>query len=75
MSVRNFWIEAEIDGRKTDLSGGPRAKDGEMRIVISQREEGAIKKILVINCRVDGDELITYVTSHSQGTMQIITKR
>lgn len=75
MSVRNFWIDAEIDGRKTDLSGGPRSKDGGMRITIFQREEGAISKALVINCTAQEDELVTYVTTHSQGTIRVITKR
>ena len=28
MAMRNFWIDVDIDGRKTLLSGGPRTKDG-----------------------------------------------
>lgn len=42
MAVRNWWIEADIDGRKTRLSGGPRAKDGGLDLVIKQRSGGAI---------------------------------
>ena len=26
--MRNFWIDVDIDGRKTRLSGGPKSKDG-----------------------------------------------
>ena len=28
MAVRNFWFEADVDGYHTQLSGGPRSKDG-----------------------------------------------
>ena len=39
MSVRPFYISADIEGRKTELTGGPRRKDGYMNIEITQREE------------------------------------
>ena len=42
MAVRNFWVDADIDGRATMLSGGPRAKDGGMTIKIRQRDNGGI---------------------------------
>lgn len=38
MSVRPFYISADIEGRKTELTGGPRRKDGYMNIEITQRE-------------------------------------
>lgn len=49
MSVRNFWIECGIDGRKTDLKGGPQSKDGGFAMEILMREKGTIsdKKIYV----------------------------
>jgi len=42
MAVRNWWIEADIDGRRTELSGGPRAKTGGFTLRIYQRNCGAI---------------------------------
>lgn len=39
MAVRNFWIDANIDGRLTELSGGPRDKTGGMDVTIKQRAE------------------------------------
>lgn len=42
MSVRPFYIEASIDGRKTDLAGGTKRKDGRHSIAIHQRDEGCI---------------------------------
>ena len=55
MAVRNFWIEADIDGKETILKGGPRSKTGGMRIVVNQRDNGQIKEALRIYCsEVDG---------------------
>ena len=38
MALRNFWIDAKIDGRKTELEGGPQAKDGGLSVDILQRD-------------------------------------
>jgi hypothetical protein len=59
MAVRNFWIDADIEGRQTILSGGPRAKDGGMEVTLYQRNDGSIEKVLRIVCRACGDELVT----------------
>lgn len=40
MAIRNWWIEVEIEGRKTKLTGGPRAKDGGFTLVVRQRDDG-----------------------------------
>ena len=40
MAVRPFWIEADIDGRQTKLSGGTKRSDGDHTIVIYQRDKG-----------------------------------
>ena len=48
MAVRNFWIEAAIDGRKTRLRGGPVSKDGGFSLTIYQRSNGGIVRALVI---------------------------
>ena len=50
MAVRNFWIEVEIDGRKTKLTGGPTGKNGGMVIVLYQRQEGKIIQPIRIHC-------------------------
>lgn len=42
MAVRPFYINASIDGRKTDLAGGTARKDGSHHISIYQRDQGAI---------------------------------
>ena len=42
MAVRPFYINADIDGRKTPLAGGTKKKDGDHTISIYQRDNGAI---------------------------------
>ena len=42
MATRNFWIEADIDGRKSRLTGGPQRADGGFTMVIKMRHEGGI---------------------------------
>lgn len=56
MAVRPFYIESHIDGRSTDLTGGPVNKMGEMRTTIYQREEGSIIEAFSIECRTGYDD-------------------
>lgn len=58
MAVRNFWVEANIDGRETLLGGGPRAKDGGMSVNIYQRDDGSILRAINITCFVDRNGLL-----------------
>jgi hypothetical protein len=52
MSVRNFWIEADVDGRATKLTGGPVRKDGGIDVTIYIRDEGGISRAVSIRGRV-----------------------
>ena len=61
MATRNFWIKAEIDGRKTPLAGGPRSKDGGMDVTLLVREDGGISDGVRITCRSDGAKNIVRV--------------
>lgn len=63
MAVRNFYVEANIDGRETTLGGGPAAKDGEMTVHIHQRKNGEIENDVVkIQCKaLSNGNLITEV--------------
>lgn len=49
--MRNFYLTADIDGRKTLLTGGPRAKGGEMSVEIRQRDNGMSVVAFTIRCR------------------------
>lgn len=46
MSVRPFYIDADIEGRKTPLAGGPRRADGSMHIKITQRNAVTLRQLL-----------------------------
>ena len=52
-NVRNFWLNAEVDGRATDIATGPRRKDGGMYLNLYVRNEGDIERLLTIECTVD----------------------
>lgn len=41
MATRNWWISGDIDGRKTEMAGGPQAKDGGFTLTIFQRVSGS----------------------------------
>ena len=41
MAMRNFWIESQVDGRETPLTGGPRSKDGGFNLKVKVRDQGA----------------------------------
>ena len=48
--MRPFWLNANIEGRNTDLCGGPRRKDGIMNIDIRQRDNGNSVTAFKIEC-------------------------
>jgi hypothetical protein len=47
-NVRNFWIELEVDGRKSKIATGPVSKDGTFSLDVSMRNvDGSIHKHVV----------------------------
>lgn len=63
--MRNFYLTADIDGRETLLTGGPRAKDGNMRVEIRQRDNGHSVVAFSIGCIEFDGKLITTVFDHN----------
>lgn len=62
MAVRNFYVEADIDGRQTTLGGGPASKTGEMTVHIHQRDDGGIvSDVVKVLCREHNGILTTEV--------------
>ncbi len=53
--MRNFHITAAIDGRKTPLSGGPRASDGGFLLEVKIAEEKEPKVAVIVKGRVRPD--------------------
>lgn len=75
MTLRNFWLEARIDGRKTELTGGPRAKEGGISLTIYQRENGSKTEAVKINCYEYKGELTTAITLHGNVVGIYTTRR
>lgn len=74
--VRNFYIKGSIDGRKTNLTGGPSRKDGGMVLNMTQRNNGSIDKCATIECYADGDALKTIIYDKNGKTIfENITNR
>lgn len=77
MAVRNFYLEAQIDGRKTDLSGGPRSKDGEMSVYFTQRKDGNIISAFRVECiaRRDGSLVTRIFDNVGNPIGELVTNR
>ena len=82
-TVRNFWIDADIDGRRNLLAGGPKGKEGGMSLTLYQRSQGSVVAALTLSCLCgSGGELSVEVVpllpleamTDSQG-LRIKTKR
>lgn len=58
-NVRNFWIDADIDGRKETLSGGPNNKTGGMRAKIYMRDKGSVSHAVTIEATAGKDGHLT----------------
>jgi len=41
-NVRNFWIELEVDGKKTKIATGPVSKGGGFSLTVKMRDRGEI---------------------------------
>ena len=50
MAMRNFWIEGNVDGRRSQITGGPQNKEGGFSLVVHMRDEGESK----VGVKLDG---------------------
>lgn len=70
MAMRNFWIEGCVDGRRTGLTGGPRAKDGGFNLTVYVRDNGSSETAVRVTGRATRDgKLILNVTPGSSVTV------
>lgn len=60
MAIRPFYMSANIDGRSSNLSGGPKNKNGRQDITIYQRDNGSIVTAfrVVSFSRMEGKTLV-----------------
>lgn len=67
-NVRNFWITADIDGRRSPFASGPVRKDGGFDLTIKIRDGGNVVRALDIIGRADEDgDLRLIVTPAKSG--------
>ena len=73
--MRNFYMKAKVDGRKTPLTGGPRNKDGAMFITLYQKEKGESVEILkVVSSVLPNGKLRTAIYMRGVDPRIIITE-
>jgi hypothetical protein len=53
--TRNFWIEANIDGRSSTLEGGPRGRRGEFSLVVYIRDNGSVLRAVTVSGQAMSD--------------------
>jgi hypothetical protein len=72
--LRNFWLEGKIDGRSTNVSGGPKRKDGGMSFTLYQKDRGDSTVALEVICRHNHDgSLTTSVYMPGENSRKLIT--
>ena len=75
-NVRNFWIEADVDGYKNRFGFGSKRKEGGFEMLINQRDKGQIKQVCHIQGWSDGETIHLEVYFSDTGeTKHIETKR
>lgn len=57
--VRNFWITADVDGRKGAIATGPRGKTGGIYLAIQVRNGGAVQPALTVIGTAEDDGRLT----------------
>ena len=55
-NVRNFWVEMDVDGKRTQVATGPRRADGGFRLNIWMRDKGHVRKALTIGGWTEKDD-------------------
>lgn len=60
MPVSNFWIRTTIDGGD-DHGSGPDTEDGGFRTVVTQRNEGRVEQVAVIEGEAISNGLVLRV--------------
>ncbi len=73
-NVRNFWIEAQVDGRKHDVATGPRRADGGIYLRVYIRDSGDVKHALTVTGDERGGKLYLAATIDGE-THTIQTER
>ena len=71
-NVRNFWIDADIDGRAGRMASGPVRKDGGFDLDILARDNGSPVMALRITGRANHDGTLTLRVWDASGTRELV---
>lgn len=71
--MRNFWVNANIDGRASPLTGGPIRKDGGFNEKVYMLQNGEAMQVVEIDGRVSRDGTL-YLEVKVEGHDPIIVK-
>lgn len=65
-SVRNSFVSLEVDGRRSRIETGPKAKDGGLRTQFYVRDKGSVTRSVSIetSARRDGMLVLTVCDQH-----------
>lgn len=74
-NVRNFWIDCEVDGRRSDVKTGPVGRGGGFVLEILQRNKGKVEDGVTVTGVADGDELILTVAVGGKCVFEHKTER
>jgi hypothetical protein len=76
-NVRNFWLDADVEGRTTRLTGGPVSRDGGFNLDIRMRDDGCVTKPVSITGRAypDGTLMLRVFVEGSDAPIVVTTKR
>lgn len=76
MAIRNFYLDGRIDGRTTEISGGPANKNGGMYVDLFIRDEGQSRLAIRVNCiEVNGKLILAVEDGKGNSIHKIETKR
>jgi hypothetical protein len=76
-NVRNFWLELEVDGKKTRVATGPRGKTGGFKLTIYIRDDGSVGGPVRIYGTADeeGELRFSYTIPGSSTRTMLVTNR
>ena len=72
-NVRNFWLELDIDGRKSRIATGPVNTLGGFSLVVKARNRGEVCEAFVIHGVVKADHS-TSISCHPSHSPEICIK-
>lgn len=69
--MRNFWCKANVDGRKSLLSFGPRGKEAGMGISIFANDKGISLSCVHVDCAVNKENLVITILALGRDAVTI----